>query len=247
VGLLEQGMHDFTNATDFNPSNNGAHYRIGETHLFGCQYQKALDKFETIDPDFNPDIRAAHISLALIGLGRKEDALKSLRTYLDAHPDDAGGLVTSVEAIVHALFQRHAEAEEAIARAVGRRGLGHFHHTQYHVACAYALMDKKDSAIEWLRKSSSATRIWITSEVTHASASFLPPKNNASMRSNPSTDRSAEQPLLYGRFLLRTAKRNFLSSQNLRHSVPAHAAVQSAQNGTYLFGGFAYLVGQTRF
>ena len=148
-------MHDFTNATDFNPSNNGAHYRIGETHLFGCQYQKALDKFETIDPDFNPDIRAAHISLALIGLGRKEDALKSLRAYLDAHPDDAGGLVTSVEAIVHALFQRHPEAEEAIARAVGRRGLGHFHHTQYHVACAYALMDQKDSAIEWLRKSAA--------------------------------------------------------------------------------------------
>lgn len=155
IGLLEQGMRDFSTATDFTPSNNGAHYRIGETHLFGCQYQKALDKFDTIDPDFNPDLRAAHISLALIGLGRKEDALKSLRTYLDSHPNDAGGLVTSVEAIVHALFQRHTEAEEAIARAVSRRGFGHFHHTQYHVACAYALMDKKDSAIEWLRKSAA--------------------------------------------------------------------------------------------
>jgi serine/threonine protein kinase len=155
VGLIEQGMRDFSSATDFNPSNNGAHYRIGESHLFACQYQKALDKFDTIDPDFNPDIRASHIALALVGLGRKDDALKSLRTYLDAHPNDAGGLVTSVEAIVHALFQRHPEAEEAIARAVSRRGLGHFHHTQYHVACAYALMDKKDSALEWLRKAAA--------------------------------------------------------------------------------------------
>ncbi len=155
VGLLEQGMRDFFSATDFNPSNNGAHYRIGESQLFACQYQKALDKFDTIDPDFNPDIRAAHIALALIGLGRKEDALKSLRTYLDAHPNDAGGLVTSVEAIIHALFQRHAEAEDAIARAISRRGFGHFHHTQYHVACAYALMDKKNSALEWLRKASA--------------------------------------------------------------------------------------------
>ena len=155
VGLIEEGMRDFSTATDFNPSNNGAHYRIGESHLFGCQYQKALDKFDTIDPDFNPDLRAAHISLALIGLGRKEDALKSLRTYLDSHPNDAGGLVTSVEAIVHAVFQRHTEAEEAIARAVSRRGFGHFHHTQYHVACAYAVMNKKDAAMEWLRKSAA--------------------------------------------------------------------------------------------
>jgi serine/threonine protein kinase/lipoprotein NlpI len=152
IGLLEEAMQDFTRAITLNPSNNGAHYRIGETHLFACEYQKALDKFETIDPDFNPDIRAAHICLALIGLSRKEDALRSLRTYLDAHPNDAGGLVTSVEAIVHALFKRDVDAENAIQRASIRRGFGHFHHTQYHIACAYALLNKPDLAIEWFRK-----------------------------------------------------------------------------------------------
>jgi len=155
IGLMEEGMREFTNAIALNPANNGAHYRIGETYLWGCEYQKALDKFETIDADFNPDIRAAHICLAMIGLGRKEDALRSLRTYLDAHPKDPGGLVTSVEAILHALFQRQSEAEEAIQRAAVRRGAGHFHHTQYHIACAYALMNKKDLALEWLRKSSA--------------------------------------------------------------------------------------------
>jgi tetratricopeptide (TPR) repeat protein len=155
VGLLEEGMQEFIRAVALNPGNNGAHYRIGETYLLQCQYQKALDKFETIDADFNPDLRTAHIALALIGLGRKEDALSSLRSYLDAHPRDSGGLVTSVEAMVHALFQREGEAEDAIRRAATRRGRGHFHHTQYHIACAYALMNKKDSAIEWLRKSVS--------------------------------------------------------------------------------------------
>jgi hypothetical protein len=114
-----------------------------------------LDKFETIDPDFNPDIRAAHIGLALIGLGRKEEALRSVRAYLDVHTNDAGGLVTSVEAMVHASFQHEREAEDAIRRAATRRGRGHFHHTQYHIACAYALLNKKDLAVEWLRKSSA--------------------------------------------------------------------------------------------
>jgi hypothetical protein len=38
-------------------------------------------------------------------------------------------------------------------RASIRRGRGHFHHTQYHIACAYALLNKNDLAIEWLGKS----------------------------------------------------------------------------------------------
>jgi hypothetical protein len=80
---------------------------------------------------------------------------RSVRTYLDAHTNDAGGLVTSVEAMVHALFQREREAEDAIRRAATRRGHGHFHHTQYHIACAYALMNKKNLAVEWLRKSTA--------------------------------------------------------------------------------------------
>ena len=177
IGLLQEGMQDFTRAVALNPANNGAHYRIGETHLFGCEYQKALDKFETIDADFNPDIRAAHIGLALIGLGRKEDAFRSVRTYLDVHTNDAGGLVTSVEAMIHALFQREQEAEDAIRRASTRRGRGHFHHTEYHIACAYALMNKKDLAIEWLRKS--------TAEGFNCYPSFERDANLANLRSDP--------------------------------------------------------------
>jgi serine/threonine protein kinase len=177
IGLLEEAMQDFTRAIALNPGNNGAHYRIGETYLFGCEYQKALDKIETIDADFNPDIRAAHIGLALIGLGRKEDALHSLRTYLDTQTNDSGGLVTSVEAIVHASSQREREAEDAIRRSSTKRGFGHFHHTEYHIACAYALLNKKDLAMEWLRKS--------TSEGFNCYPLFVCDANLANLKSDP--------------------------------------------------------------
>ncbi|CAN5684893.1 hypothetical protein BH20ACI3_BH20ACI3_08050 [soil metagenome] len=30
------------------------------------------------------------------------------------------------------------------------KGFGHFHHTAYHIACAYALMNKPAQAIKWL-------------------------------------------------------------------------------------------------
>jgi len=30
------------------------------------------------------------------------------------------------------------------------KGFGHFHHTAYYIACAYALMNKPEQAIHWL-------------------------------------------------------------------------------------------------
>ena len=30
------------------------------------------------------------------------------------------------------------------------KGFGHFHHTAYNIACAYALMNKPEQAIKWL-------------------------------------------------------------------------------------------------
>jgi tetratricopeptide (TPR) repeat protein len=152
VGLLEEGMHEFEKAISLNPANNAAHFRIGEAYVFGCEFQKALDKFETIDVDFIPDFRITQICLALIGLGRKEEA----RKYLDAHPTDSGGLIASTRAMVHALFEQEREAEDAIRRAAAKRGFGHFHHTAYQIACAYALMDNKDGAIEYLSKAAAA-------------------------------------------------------------------------------------------
>jgi hypothetical protein len=48
---------------------------------------------------------------------------------------------------------REREAEEKIALAIEKgKGFGHFHHTAYHIACAYALMNRPEQAMEWLRK-----------------------------------------------------------------------------------------------
>ena len=30
------------------------------------------------------------------------------------------------------------------------KGFGHFHHTAYYIACAYALMNKPEQAVKWL-------------------------------------------------------------------------------------------------
>jgi hypothetical protein len=47
---------------------------------------------------------------------------------------------------------KNDEAEKKIATAQTRRGFGHFHHTEYNIACAYALMHKTDKAVDWFEK-----------------------------------------------------------------------------------------------
>ena len=45
------------------------------------------------------------------------------------------------------------KAEEQIAKSVQNgHGKGHFHHAQYNIGTAYALMGKKDQALEWLQQ-----------------------------------------------------------------------------------------------
>jgi hypothetical protein len=41
-----------------------------------------------------------------------------------------------------------------IRRVAGQKGFGHFHHSAYYIACAYAHMKKKVAALDWLREAS---------------------------------------------------------------------------------------------
>ncbi|MEO5720497.1 MAG: hypothetical protein ABIR71_03375 [Chthoniobacterales bacterium] len=67
------------------------------------------------------------------------------------YPEDNGGLFTSVQAILAASAGEEQTAAEKIAAAVERgKGFGHFHHTAYHIACAYAFLRKPEPALKWL-------------------------------------------------------------------------------------------------
>ena len=56
-----------------------------------------------------------------------------------------------MQAVLAASAGQERMAEEKIKLAVERgKGFGHFHHTAYHIACAYALMNKPEQAIKWL-------------------------------------------------------------------------------------------------
>jgi tetratricopeptide (TPR) repeat protein len=92
------------------------------------------------------------IVFALFALGRKEEAAAALEEFLKDFPEDNRGLFTSLQAILAASDGHQRMAEEKIELAIERgKGFGHFHHTAYHIASAYAIMNKREQAMKWLQ------------------------------------------------------------------------------------------------
>ncbi|HYE66403.1 MAG TPA: hypothetical protein VD966_12520, partial [Pyrinomonadaceae bacterium] len=92
------------------------------------------------------------MATALFQLGKTQEASDIVEEYLRAYPTDEGGNVTSVKAMLLAKAGREREAEETIRRAVEiGTGFGHFHHTAYNIASAYALLNKPEQAVKWLQ------------------------------------------------------------------------------------------------
>jgi adenylate cyclase len=152
VGLIEEARAEFKAAVALNPSNNGAQYRLGETLFFECKFREARNVIERIDVDFNPDLKESQLAWAMFASGQADKAITGIQNYLQQHPEDKGGLLASVQAMMFAATGKYDEAENKIATAQTRRGFGHFHHVEYDIACAYALMNKTDKSVEWFEK-----------------------------------------------------------------------------------------------
>jgi tetratricopeptide (TPR) repeat protein len=156
VGLLDEALAELKKALATNPSNNLARFRVGEVLLFQSEYEEALATLRNIPADINPSLVGHQIVFALFNLGRKEEAAATLEKFLEDYPADNRGLFTSLQAILAASDGQYREAEEKIQSAIERgKGFGHFHHTAYHIACAYAIMNRREQAIKWLESVST--------------------------------------------------------------------------------------------
>ena len=151
VGLLDESLAELNKALAANPANNLARFRVGESLLFQGKYEQALTALRNVPPDVNPSLIGHQIVLTLFELGRKDEAAATLEKFLKDYPEDNRGLYTSLQAVLAASAGQERLAEEKIKLAIERgKGFGHFHHTAYHIALAYALMNRPDEAITWL-------------------------------------------------------------------------------------------------
>jgi TolB-like protein/DNA-binding winged helix-turn-helix (wHTH) protein/Tfp pilus assembly protein PilF len=151
IGAFDEALQESREAVTSNPNNNLAQLRIGQTLNFQGKYDEALTVLRAIPQEANPALVGHQIAWALFNLGRKEEVSAMLEQLLKDHPEDSGGLFASVQAVLAASAGQERRAEDKIKLAVQNgKGFGHFHHTAYHIACAYALMNKPEQAIKWL-------------------------------------------------------------------------------------------------
>jgi tetratricopeptide (TPR) repeat protein len=153
VGLLEEAVQEITTALKLDPTNSLAHSNRAMALLFSQEYQKALSASEQSPGD---EIWGA-LSLLYLDVRKSEHLMKEL---LEKEPErravmrvwDAS-FIHSSYAVLLAKAGNFREAEKHIGMSIEKdRGLGHFHHAEYNIGSAYALMGKTTLAMEWLQK-----------------------------------------------------------------------------------------------
>lgn len=152
IGAFDKALQESREAIATNPTNALAQFHAAQALNFERRYEEALTILRTIPLEANPAKIGQEIAWALFNLGRREEASALLEQLLRDYPEDSGGLYTSIQAVLAASAGQRRKAEQKIKLAVEKgKGFGHFHHTSYHIACAYALMNKNEQAIKWLQ------------------------------------------------------------------------------------------------
>lgn len=151
VGLLDRAWAQVDTALAIDPTNTLARFRYGVIDMYRGRYEEALGYFQSTPLETNPSLWAFQTATALFRTGRDEEARALLDRFLADYPDDPGGVGTSVRAMMLAKAGKREEAEAAIASAIRLgRGFGHFHHTAYNIASAYAMLGEPEAALRWL-------------------------------------------------------------------------------------------------
>ncbi len=152
VGMLDQAQAEVEKALAINPGNTMARFRLGVIDLYRGDFERAYAVFNSTPLERNPTLWGFQTATALFRLGRDGEAGALIDRFLRDYPVDEGGVGHSVRAMMLAKAGRRREAEAAIARSVELgRSFGHFHHSAYNIASAYALLGETEQAIQWLQ------------------------------------------------------------------------------------------------
>ena len=154
IGLLDEALQEIQTAVAINPSNTYAQYRVGMVYLYQGRAEEALAVFRKYQGAQAAAYSGYQTVWALCMLGRRDEAWKAFEESRRQDPEDAGGGTNSAGAMLAASDGDRSKAEDLIRSAARgkEKGFIHFHHTAYNIACAYALMNRPQQAVEWLQK-----------------------------------------------------------------------------------------------
>ena len=156
VGHLEAGRRSVQQAIALNPSNTLARFRLGPLANYLLRPEEAIALLKRVPREIYPAQWTYHMALALISLGRLDEASREIESALAGDVPDQGGVVHSIRALLRARQgdRKGAEADIATAIRIGR-GFGHFHHTAYSIGQVYSVLGDLDRAQEWIENAAN--------------------------------------------------------------------------------------------
>ena len=161
LGFFEKSEAESKLARRLDPHDFSISHFLISAYLFSQRYDLALAECERYESEV-AGRRHPWKALALARLKRDGDAFALIENILGMDPKDPTfqremwESALGVYAVLLARAGDHRKSEQYIARAIeADRGLGHFHHSEYNIASAYALMGKPRLAVEWLEKAAN--------------------------------------------------------------------------------------------
>ena len=148
LGMPREALHELRLAVSLDPTDVFALQRIGRAFWYAQQYDSALAAYRGRNMGPEPALVLGHLRREREGFAFL-DSLPRARGVRDVSGDDA-----SVRAVLHARLGDQARALEEV-RTVERSpgvGLAHFHHAQFNVAMAYAVLGDRDASLRWLEQ-----------------------------------------------------------------------------------------------
>lgn len=146
VGLLEESLDHAERAAAINPGNQGARFQMVLALIPLQRWNRALGIAADLGGPFGQIV-----PVMLLESSGKEAGARAAIAKLPPNLD-IGGMVSALRAVQYAAAGEGAKAEEKIQVALRYKDYGHFHHSAFLIAEAYALLHKPDRAIEWLEQ-----------------------------------------------------------------------------------------------
>jgi tetratricopeptide (TPR) repeat protein len=152
IGMFDEALSAAHKGREADLGDLSCNFQIAQMPVWMGDHEQGLDNLERLPRGFNPTLWYYATLTALLALERTYEAEARLDEFFKNH-QDKGGLMTSMRARLLATAGRKEEAELAIAVADSAdRRFGHFHHTAYEIAGAYAQMGRRPEAFRYLHE-----------------------------------------------------------------------------------------------
>jgi len=154
IGLLDQAREMYERARPFH-AKKAVSPSIVQVHVWNREYDLAREQIEAWRKESPGNKYAIYFaSQPAMMTGDWKEAKRLVEEALQLVPNEP--LIVSLQGVLEALQGNEQAALDCVTRACSSpKTFGHAHHTYHQIACALALLGRRETSFEWLERSVS--------------------------------------------------------------------------------------------